>query len=91
VRPTLRPVRDLLDATVRVRRGELSGPVPVTSADEFGEVASAFNEMQAGLREREALNAAFGSYVDPALAQRLLISGSSLFEGEDLEVTVLFA
>ena len=91
VRPTLRPVRDLLEATIRVRRGELAVPVPVTSADEFGEVASAFNEMQAGLREREALNAAFGSYVDPALAQRLLISGSSLFEGEDLDLTVLFA
>ena len=91
VRPTLRPVRDLLEATRRVRLGVLEVPVPVTSADEFGDVAAAFNEMQSGLREREALNAAFGSYVDPALAQRLLASGSSLFEGEDLLVTVLFA
>ena len=61
------------------------------AADEFGDLAVAFNAMQHGLREREALHAAFGSYVDPLLAQRLIESGSSVFEGEEVEVTVLFA
>ena len=91
VRPTLAPMADLVRATVRVRHGDFAQPVPVTSADGFGDLAIAFNEMQVGLREREALQAAFGSYVDPVLAQRLVDSGSDLFEGEDVVVTVLFA
>jgi class 3 adenylate cyclase len=90
-RPTLAPLRDALDGTVRVRRGDLSTPVPVSTLDELGDLVSAVNEMQTGLRDREALHAAFGSYVDPLLAQRLVESGSSVFEGEDLEVTVMFA
>lgn len=91
LRPTLRPLADVVDATVRVRRGDVHTPVPVTSSDELGELATAFNEMQQGLAEREALQSAFGSYVDPALAQRLIDSGSSIFDGEDLVVSVLFA
>ena len=91
VLPSLRPVADLKAATVRVRRGAYDKPVPVTTADDFGELGAAFNDMQRGLREREALQAAFGSYVDPALAQRLIDSGSSVFEGEELDLTVLFA
>ena len=38
-----------------------------------------------------ALQAAFGSYVDPALAQRLLAQESSIFDGEAVEATVFFA
>jgi adenylate cyclase len=91
IQPTLGPVRDLTAAVRRVRVGDLDHRVPVTSGDEFGELAIAFNEMQAGLREREALHAAFESYVDPGLARRLLESGSSMFEGEELDVTVMFA
>lgn len=91
VHPSFRPLADLIAATARVRQGTFNEPVPVTTADDFGELGAAFNDMQRGLREREALQAAFGSYVDPALAQRLIESGSSVFEGEELVVTVLFA
>ena len=91
VRPTLAPLGDLTRATARVRHGDFGQPVPVTSADGLGDLALAFNEMQVGLRQREDLQAAFGSYVDPVLAQRLVDSGSALFEGEDLVVTVFFA
>jgi adenylate cyclase len=91
VRPTLRPVAGLTVATERVRRGDFDRPVPVTTADDFGELSAAFNDMQRGLREREALQDAFGSYVDPVLARRLIESGSSVFAGEELVVTVLFA
>jgi class 3 adenylate cyclase len=91
VESTFRPILDLMDGVNRVRRGDFATRVPVTSFDELADLATAFNEMQKGLAERETLHAAFGSYVDPALAQRLLDSGSSMFEGEELEVTVLFA
>lgn len=91
VRPAGASVNDLLAAVKRVRRGDFGTRVPVTTIDEFGDLAIAFNEMQAGLRERESLHEAFGSYVNPALAQRLLAQGDAIFEGEDVTVTVLFA
>src|SRR5258708_17335643 len=46
--------------------------------------------MQAGLAERQRLQAAFGTYVDPILASRLLEQGDDIFTGERREVTVMF-
>jgi adenylate cyclase len=85
----LGPVDDLLAATDRVKRGDLRARVPVTTGDEVGQLAGSFNEMMRGLTEREALREAFGSYVDPQVAERVLEEGE-LLEGRDMEVTVLF-
>src|ERR1700751_2037746 len=46
--------------------------------------------MQAGLAERQRLQGAFGTYVDPVLAARLLEQGDDVFTGERREVTVMF-
>jgi class 3 adenylate cyclase len=83
------PVRDLLGATERVARGDLSTRVPVMSGDELGALASSFNAMVTGLEEREALRAAFGSYVDPDVAERVLEEGE-LLEGQEREATLMF-
>jgi class 3 adenylate cyclase len=83
------PIDQLLEATERVKRGDLTTDVPVTSADEIGTLAASFNEMMAGLSEREALREAFGSYVDPEVTERVLREGK-LIEGEEVEVSVLF-
>jgi class 3 adenylate cyclase len=91
IRPTITSVQDLIEGTMRVRRGDLDTPIAVSTIDELGDLAAAFNEMQSGLQERQSLRSAFGSYVDPLLASRLLESGSLVFEGEELEVSVLFA
>ena len=48
------------------------------------------NSRTTGLAERQRLQAAFGSYVDPALAARLLEQGDDVFTGERREVTVMF-
>ena len=45
--------------------------------------------MVRGLAEREALREAFGSYVDPDVAERVLREGE-LLEGEQVEATMLF-
>ena len=45
--------------------------------------------MMQGLSEREALREAFGAYVDPDVAQRVLEQGGELIEGEEREVTVM--
>ncbi|HVT77304.1 MAG TPA: HAMP domain-containing protein, partial [Acidimicrobiales bacterium] len=49
VQRVARSVEDLSAAVKRVRRGDYTHRVPVTTVDEFGDLAIAFNEMQAGL------------------------------------------
>src|SRR5256885_1982814 len=83
------PVNELVEATQRVRGGDLDARVPVMSGDEIGALAGSFNEMMRGLSEREALRQAFGSYVDPDVAERVLEEGE-LLEGQEREVTVMF-
>ena len=86
----LRPIRDLAEGTERVAAGDYSQRLPVVQDDDLGALAASFNRMQAGLAERQRLQAAFGTYVDPALAARLLEQGDDVFTGERREVTVMF-
>jgi class 3 adenylate cyclase len=88
-RSMLRALDDLQAATRRVAAGDFEARMLVASTDEVGKLARSFNEMVEGLDERERLRAAFGAYVDPSLADRVLEEGSDL-EGEELIVTVLF-
>jgi class 3 adenylate cyclase len=88
--PSLRPIRDLAEGTKRVAAGDYSQRVPVVQDDDLGALSASFNRMQAGLVERQRLQAAFGTYVDPTLAARLLEQGDDVFTGERREVTVLF-
>jgi adenylate cyclase len=88
-RSVMTPLRDLLDVIPRVKQGDFSARVPVVSGDEMGQLARSFNDMVRGLEERERLREAFGSYVDPDVADRVLEEGTTL-EGEEVEVTILF-
>ena len=81
-------LRDLQRATELVRMGDYGARVAVVATDETGRLAQSFNAMAEGLDERERLREAFGAYVDPALAERVLREGSDL-EGEEVEVSVL--
>jgi class 3 adenylate cyclase len=88
--PSLRPIRDLAEGTERVAAGDYSQRLPVVQDDDLGALAASFNRMQAGLAERQRLQAAFGTYVDPALAARLLEQGDDIFTGDRREVSVMF-
>ena len=88
--PSLRPIRDLAEGTQRVAAGDYSQRLPVVQDDDLGALAASFNRMQAGLAERQRLQAAFGTYVDPVLAGRLLEQGDDVFTGERRQVTVMF-
>jgi class 3 adenylate cyclase len=88
--PSLRPIRDLAAGTERVAAGDYSQRLPVVQDDDLGALTASFNRMQAGLAERQRLQAAFGTYVDPALAARLLEQGDDVFTGERRTVTVMF-
>jgi adenylate cyclase len=89
VRSLASSLGDLQRATERVRGGDYSARVPVVATDETGTLAQSFNTMIEGLDERERLRKAFGAYVDPGLAERVLKEGAD-FAGEELEVSVLF-
>ena len=88
-RSVVDPISRLQAATARVAAGDLDVRVPVASTDETGRLAQSFNEAVAGLSERARLHEAFGAYVDPDVADRVLAEGVSL-EGEEIEVSVLF-
>jgi class 3 adenylate cyclase len=82
-------LRDLAEATDRITAGDYSARVPVVTTDEVGRLIQSFNTMVEGLDERERLRDAFGAYVDPGLAERVLAEGVDL-AGEDVPVSILF-
>lgn len=88
-RTILQPLWHLRRGTERVAAGDLSVRVPMTGTDEAGRLAGSFNQMMLGLQERQRLHEAFGAFVDPHVADRVLEEGPML-EGEEVEVTVLF-
>jgi adenylate cyclase len=88
-RATADPVDSVRRALQRVQRGDFDVRVPVYDATQIGQLQLGFNEMVAGLAERERIREAFGTYVDPDVAARVLEEGTSL-AGEQLEVTIMF-
>ena len=88
-RSILRPIEDLEAATERIRQGRFDEHVPVTTADEFGELSSAFNQMIDGLAERERLREAFGTYLDEDVADYIIREDYDP-EGAEAEVSLLF-
>ncbi|OBJ35311.1 cyclase [Mycobacterium colombiense] len=88
--PSLQPIRDLAKGAERVAAGDYGQRLPVVQDDDLGALAASFNRMQTGLAERQRLQGAFGTYVDPTLAARLLRQGDDVFTGERREVTVMF-
>jgi two-component system NtrC family sensor kinase len=48
-----RPLRDLETGAKKLASGNLDEPIPVRSADEFGQLAGSFNVMTAALRETQ--------------------------------------
>jgi len=88
-RSLLRPIRDLQQGIEAVRRGDYDAAVPITTADELGELSAAFNQMVTGLAERERIREAFGTYLDKEIAEYIL-SDQYDPEGFEAEVSLLF-
>jgi HAMP domain-containing protein/predicted Ser/Thr protein kinase len=83
-----RPVRRLVDLVDRVREGSFTGAVQVTSRDEIGTLARAFNALLADLREKEQLITYLRD--DNAAAHELRATGSgntpTLLQGDATSV-----
>jgi len=92
VGPLMANVRKMSRKAAQVARGEYGETLPVKSRDEIGQLAHSFNEMVAGLKERDFISNTFGRYVDPEIARELLRRPeASLLGGEKREVVILFA
>jgi adenylate cyclase len=83
------PVELVREGLRRVQDGDLETEIPVYDGSEIGLLQAGFNEMTAGLRERERIREAFGTYLDHEVAEHILASGTML-EGEEVEVTAMF-
>jgi adenylate cyclase len=83
------PVERVRVAVGRVREGSLDEQVVVDDGGEIGFLQAGFNRMVEGLRERERIRDAFGTYVDREVAEHILREGTDL-AGEEVEVTMMF-
>lgn len=87
-----RPLRVLTAAATAVQRGDLEHAVNIRSRDELELLGSAFNRMIGGLKERDRMREAFGRYVTPALARRVLEDPEALRPGGRMAtVTILMS
>ena len=91
-RSVVAPVVSVRDALLAVERGDLDHTVPVYDGTELGQLQSGFNQMVAGLREREHLRDLFGRHVgqDVARAAAEMPGGGVELGGQTREASVLF-
>lgn len=91
-RSVVAPVVSVRDALLAVERGDLDHTVPVYDGTELGQLQSGFNQMVAGLREREHLRDLFGRHVgqDVARAAAEMPGGGVELGGQAREASVLF-
>jgi class 3 adenylate cyclase len=84
-----RSIDDLLSRMRQVQEGDLSRPWSPTSTDEFLDLGQGFNQMLAGLREREAIKDTFGRFVSREVAE-VVLNGHIPLDGDRREITILF-
>ena len=87
----IRSVRKLLDGTRAVEAGRLDQAIDVTTGDEIGQLAGAFNRMVVQLRENQRVRETFGKYIDPRVVEGLINRPTlTAAEGQRRVMTVLF-
>lgn len=86
------PLTLMIEGSSAISRGLLSTRLKLIRRDEFGLLARHFDQMAAGLEERELIRATFGRYMSEDVARALLASPDALKPGgEEREVTILFS
>ncbi|MBL7996334.1 HAMP domain-containing protein [bacterium] len=87
-----RPVALLASATREIAAGNLDFEVKVKSKDEIGLLASSFNEMTKGLKQKKRVEGLFGKYLSPDVAKKVLAEQSidGILKGEKAMLSVLF-
>ena len=85
------PVKRLLGGTQAVEAGDLDVEILVRTHDELATLATSFNHMVGGLREKERIRETFGQYVDPRIVKSLLENRIGVDKGERQVMTVFFS
>jgi adenylate cyclase len=83
------PVTSVRSALERVAAGDFDTQVTIDDGSEVGLLQAGFNQMAAGLAERERIRDLFGRHVGRDVAQAALGAGARL-GGEEREVGALF-
>ena len=93
VNPLVSAIRLISRRASEVAAGEYGEPLPVTSRDEIGQLTGSFNDMVAGLKERDFIRNTFGRYVDEEIARKLLRrpEAARRLGGEKREVVIMFS
>ncbi|WP_339033714.1 adenylate/guanylate cyclase domain-containing protein [Bradyrhizobium symbiodeficiens] len=85
-----RPVRLLLAGAREVEAGRFDKSITVSTQDEIGELAAAFNRMTEQLRHNERIRETFGRYIDPKVVQGLIDRPEVAIDGERRVMTIMF-
>jgi len=87
----IRSVRQLLEGTRAVEAGQLDQSIVVSTGDEIGQLAGAFNRMVVQLRDNQRVRETFGKYIDPRVVEGLIDRPTlTAAEGQRRVMTVLF-
>ncbi len=81
----------LVTAARSIAQGDLDARVEIDTQDEIGALATSFNQMVEGLREREFIRDTFGRFVNPDVVAGILEDRDVSLGGEAREVTVLMS
>ena len=87
---TVHPIASIRRGLERVGEGDFSVELAVWDSTEMGLLQSGFNEMAAGLRERERIRDIFGRQVGREAARQALAVEDPQLGGKVCEVAVLF-
>ncbi len=87
-RRMVHPVRKLVDGTRQIMLGHYDTRVAITTHDELATLATSFNEMAAGLKQRQQYRDILFQVSDDDIARQLI--ETACLGGERREISVLF-
>ncbi|MEJ2718374.1 MAG: adenylate/guanylate cyclase domain-containing protein [Deltaproteobacteria bacterium] len=91
-RPVARSIGEISEAAEKVEAGDYAAEVPEDRSDEIGQLKRRFNQMVAGLKQRDLIEHTFGRYVDKEIARELMSKPGALrLGGEKHVVTILMS
>ncbi len=85
-----RPVYKIVHAMKRVQQGDLDQRVTINTKDEMQMLASSFNFMVEGLKEREHIKQTFKRYVSGPVVEQLIREKGVSITGERKTATIMF-
>jgi class 3 adenylate cyclase/HAMP domain-containing protein len=88
----LSPLRQIIEQTNLVKKGQWNTPLPVKRHDDWGKLARSIREMILNLKDKERITLILGKVVSPQTTQKLLAENNYFsLKGERREGTLLQA